>query len=574
MLRSLVLLAIIVALAIGATAGLVPRVSLARGPEGVDLQGEWSIELGGEEPIICEATFEHLPLREPFDISIECPGYGPKVNDFFARIDLDTNEVVASIQFYPPAPPAHSISLQGVLAEDGQSISGTWHNTYEPEPELYPFTATRIGPLVSPLPTLPVPVDLTGTWHFELTGDTFDLNCNAVIQHKGVAIQGAADCTVFGWMDFGRTRFDATTGEFDITLYGWAANFLELDGFAEDSDVITGSWTAIGGYNGTFTATRADVEYHDISGEWEGLLLDSGDICDITFTQDLLLLDAILDCGALGAGDFSGGIDPIEGSFSLTGSLSDLEVSIYGRTSTDAAEIVGTMHQGFEQSWPLIFVPAGQLEHGIIGISCYPERERGYWNWCFGTEGEAQEIVIELLLAPSGLPQRVDFALEYPTDLAAYHPTADPSAEAAQERCTDVERTVAEGRATFSCLIPGGADRGPLLTLTISCERAVRIAPWIPWLYLLPVDNGPAPTLIAGAILPCGDPPRQPITSDTNCDGEVNSIDVTLLLQHIAGLIDSFACDVFLDLNFDGQVNSIDATILLQWIAGLLGPPP
>ncbi len=572
MLRPLVLLAMIVALAI--SAGLLAGVSRARGPEGVDLQGEWSIELGGEEPVICDATFEHLPLRQPFDISIECPGYGPEVDDFFARIDLDTNEVVASIHFNPSSPPAHSISLQGVLAEDGQSISGTWHNTYESEPELYPFTATRTGPLVSPLPTLAAPADLTGTWYFDLVGSTFDLNCNAVIQQKGVAIQGAADCSVFGWMDFGPARFDASTGEFDITLYGWSANFVQLSGFAESSDIISGSWTAIGGYNGTFTATRADVEYHDISGVWEGLLLDSGDICDITFTQDMLLLDAIVDCGALGAGDFSGGIDPIEGSFGLTGPLNDLEVSISGRASTDGAEIVGAMRQGFEQSWPLIIVPAGQLERGILGISCYPEREQGYWNWCFGTEGEEQKIVIELLLAPSGLPRHVDFALEYPTDLAAYHPTTDPSAEAVQERCADVDRTVSEGRATFSCLIPDGADRGPLLTLTISCERAVRIAPWIPWLYLRPVDNGPAPALIDGAILPCGDPPRQPITSDANCDGDVNSIDVTLLLQHIAGLIDSFDCDVFLDLNFDGQVNSIDASILLQWIAGLLGPPP
>jgi hypothetical protein len=50
----------------------------------------------------------------------------------------------------------------------------------------------------------------------------------------------------------------------------------------------------------------------------------------------------------------------------------------------------------------------------------------------------------------------------------------------------------------------------------------------------------------------------------------VNSIDVALILQRVAGLISSVACPTRADVNDDGQANSIDAALILQFIAGLV----
>lgn len=247
---------------------------------------------------------------------------------------------------------------------------------------------------------------------------------------------------------------------------------------------------------------------------------------------------------------------------------------ISGRTATDGSHILGSFGQG-EQSWPLVIVPAGQLERGVLAVDCLLDRD-GVQNECFAITNEELDITIDLLLPPSELPQRVEFALEYPTNLIAYHPTADPADEAIEGQCTNIQRTISEGRATFSCLLPADVEPRPILALTVSCARAVRVPPWLPYLFLLPVDGEPGPALVDGTLSPCFDPEPEPrrINPDANCDGDIDSIDASLILQLEAGLIDSFACEVHLDMNFDGSINSIDATILLQWIAGLLGPPP
>jgi len=61
---------------------------------------------------------------------------------------------------------------------------------------------------------------------------------------------------------------------------------------------------------------------------------------------------------------------------------------------------------------------------------------------------------------------------------------------------------------------------------------------------------------------------------DTNCSGDVNSIDATLILQLVAGLLDALNCEDAADVNQSGDVNSIDATIVLQFVAGLLDALP
>jgi hypothetical protein len=58
---------------------------------------------------------------------------------------------------------------------------------------------------------------------------------------------------------------------------------------------------------------------------------------------------------------------------------------------------------------------------------------------------------------------------------------------------------------------------------------------------------------------------------DVNGDGAVNSIDVALILQLVAALIDDVTNDEMADVDQDGNVNSIDATLILQFDAGLIG---
>jgi hypothetical protein len=57
---------------------------------------------------------------------------------------------------------------------------------------------------------------------------------------------------------------------------------------------------------------------------------------------------------------------------------------------------------------------------------------------------------------------------------------------------------------------------------------------------------------------------------DANCDGHVNSIDGSLILQYSAGLIHSISCMDKADANGDGHVNSLDAAVVLQLDAGII----
>jgi hypothetical protein len=73
-----------------------------------------------------------------------------------------------------------------------------------------------------------------------------------------------------------------------------------------------------------------------------------------------------------------------------------------------------------------------------------------------------------------------------------------------------------------------------------------------------PVDPTPTP--------PDGDPKD---AGDANCDGEVNAIDASLVLQFTAGLIHSLSC-ADADYDHNGEINALDAALILQKDAGLI----
>ena len=68
--------------------------------------------------------------------------------------------------------------------------------------------------------------------------------------------------------------------------------------------------------------------------------------------------------------------------------------------------------------------------------------------------------------------------------------------------------------------------------------------------------------------------PPPTLLGDASCDGRVDSIDATLILQLDAGLITSLLCPQHGDVNGDGAVNALDAVLILQLDAGLLAALP
>jgi hypothetical protein len=60
------------------------------------------------------------------------------------------------------------------------------------------------------------------------------------------------------------------------------------------------------------------------------------------------------------------------------------------------------------------------------------------------------------------------------------------------------------------------------------------------------------------------------VMGDVDCNHTANSIDVALILQYGAGLLQSLRCPQGADANHDGRINSIDSALILQFIAGLI----
>ena len=66
-----------------------------------------------------------------------------------------------------------------------------------------------------------------------------------------------------------------------------------------------------------------------------------------------------------------------------------------------------------------------------------------------------------------------------------------------------------------------------------------------------------------------------PMYGDASCDGQVNSIDAAVVLQHTAALLTTLNCPANADANADGSTNSLDAALILQYGAAMidtLGP--
>ncbi len=61
---------------------------------------------------------------------------------------------------------------------------------------------------------------------------------------------------------------------------------------------------------------------------------------------------------------------------------------------------------------------------------------------------------------------------------------------------------------------------------------------------------------------------------DVDCNRVVNAIDAQLMLQVIAGLLQTVQCPLNIDVNGDGQLSSVDPALVLQLLAGLIHTLP
>jgi hypothetical protein len=61
------------------------------------------------------------------------------------------------------------------------------------------------------------------------------------------------------------------------------------------------------------------------------------------------------------------------------------------------------------------------------------------------------------------------------------------------------------------------------------------------------------------------------LQGDTDCDGDVDSVDALFVLRDTAGLPHSAACIARGDVDCDGDRDSVDALAILRYVAGL--PP-
>jgi hypothetical protein len=66
------------------------------------------------------------------------------------------------------------------------------------------------------------------------------------------------------------------------------------------------------------------------------------------------------------------------------------------------------------------------------------------------------------------------------------------------------------------------------------------------------------------------DEPDKKHEGDASCDGHVDPIDATLVLQHEVDLIDQLPCEDKADVDKDGEIDSVDAVVILHKSAGFI----
>ncbi|MCI0856104.1 MAG: dockerin type I repeat-containing protein [Chloroflexi bacterium] len=527
----------------------------------IDISGDWNFDILGFGPgtVACAATIEHA--GDTFTIDTTCTDFG--FGSFEGEIDVETGEFTASgnIGGIP-------IEIAGTASSDGETIEGTWEATS------FGFSGTLSavrkppGLTPTPLPTLPAPVDATGTWRISFSG-VFSGSCDTVIEQNGEELRVIAMCSILGTLTLEGT-IDPATGAFRLS------GFVSLEGqILSDGDSLTGTWSSFG-FGGSLTGERVDdIELLDISGDWGMVLLgDVSDSCTLGFEEGLVVTSAVLACEELGEGTLEGAVDPFDGFIFLSGLVGDTEIALSGQLSADGSYIFGyefvtdpgvlSGHPAPPRT-PFIAVPAGAFERGIIIVGC----QQGNALAINCSQREQVIVDVGVPVAPAGGYTGVEATLSWSEPLAFGEAT--PSGQ-----CDSAATVSSELSVSLTCSFAEQSEfAGDLFSLTLTCDEFVNAG--------LQVDSASftgtgsdldPPTLVIATISCFGPVPDRPPLGDVDCSFEVNSIDAALVLQYTAGLLERLDCQFLADVNFDGTIDSRDALIILQVVAGLFQLSP
>ena len=529
----------------------------------IDISGEWNFDVFGfgPDPLPCASTIEQT--GETITIDVECTNVG--FCSFVGEIDIETGEFTASgdIAGVP-------IELAGTATSDGGTIEGTWDAAVIGFSGTISAVRKPPGLTPTPLPTLPVPADATGTWRLTFSG-IFGGSCDVVLEQHGEELSTIASCSILGILTLDGT-IDPATGEFSLSGSG-----ISIDGrMLSDGDSFTGTWNAFSFLTGTLTGERTEFELVDISGEWDAVLLgEVSDTCALEIDQSLLIATATLACEALDESSLEGSANPFSGSLSFRGTLRETEIALSGQLSADGSYIFGRESAGFDflsgagTSRTFIAVPVGALERGIVLLNCRPDAEV-VANACFygGGVGEPDEFPVEVqvVVAPVGGYGGIDALVGWSDSL--------DFKSIAVIGCQNAFGEGEQQATSLSCTYAShGNFAGSVFTLVMTCDPGTTSDITLSDTSFQDLANELGPPTLIGATVTCfapqrGGPPQ--LIGDANCSRDVSSIDAALVLQYDAGLLESLDCLAAADVNFDGTVDSRDALLILQLEAGLL----
>ena len=426
------------------------------------------------------------------------------------------------------------------------------------------------------------PIDMSGSWQISFLGlfdnllfdDALVDYCSTVIEQVGEELSATASCPVLNTLTFEGT-IDPGTGSFSLSSGGisWEGQILS------DGVSVTGTWAwRFIGSTGSLTGERIDdIELVDISGIWDFVFLDDvSNTCALDIEQGLVSSSAVLDCDQLGVSTLEGEIDPFTGTLSLQ-RVDDLETILFGEPGPDARHISGDeLSFGFSDSSspslsvrPFVAVPAGELERGIVLVGC--RRQNMFLLFCGrqpglqSSDGISAELAVPV--APSGGYTGVEAALSWPAALAFGEAT--PS-----DQCANAAAVSTTLSLSLTCSFADQSDfTGDLVSFTVTCagNTGATVLEFSGASFIgADPDLGPPALIGARASCLAPLPGSSSLLGDTDCSEEVTSIDAALTLQFVARLTGSLACQTASDTTKDGRIDSRDVLLILQMVAGLL----
>ncbi len=169
--------------------------------------------------------------------------------------------------------------------------------------------------------------------------------------------------------------------------------------------------------------------------------------------------------------------------------------------------------------------------------------------------------------SPTGSPPATSTVTPTPTPTRTPTQTAPATATATPTHATAVATPTgtlpSPTRTATATATPTGTPPSPTPTATATATVTPTYTPTPTATHT--ATRPPTPTATATTA-------RFP--GDVDCNRVVNAIDAALMLQVIAGLLQTVPCPLNVDVNGDGQLSSVDPALVLQLLAGLIHTLP